>query len=436
MVHNKKAFRPRHGNNNHSFLPLPATFSRINQRKKFPVVLIGALLIWFFFNPFTFFSSLFTKPTIRSYSPPHPYSSDQLIETQSRFIYPPVEHADSLKQLGISKLVLQFTQAGSDKTELKPLAVMDDPDVNVQKAKEEEQNAKDILMNAKNHFKNQDKVVYRPKSLANYPDVVIVTAIDFNKYSLDGLTKIVQNRVDYAYHQKYGVYVRWAAEFIPQLGSMGALNEEQKAKWVRLFCLQAARLAFPHTKWFWYLDENALLMDMSISIDKILLSPESLNKQMLRDQPLIPPHGLIKTYKSTKAEGIKLIVTQSDKMIETNSFFVKNDAFGKALIEIWSDPLYKNYPSFPHGPDSALTHMLQWHPFVLSKTAIVRAKLIAASHDTTTTTNNNNNNKNVAKSETYENGDLVAQWSSCKGSEECEAILNVYSGKKSKNEKV
>ena len=46
---------------------------------------------------------------------------------------------------------------------------------------------------------------------------MIVTAVDFNKYSLDGLTKIVQNRVDYAHLQNYGVYVRWSEEFYQYL---------------------------------------------------------------------------------------------------------------------------------------------------------------------------------------------------------------------------
>ena len=50
------------------------------------------------------------------------------------------------------------------------------------------------------------------------------------------------------------------------------------------------------------------------------------------------------------------------------------------MLDIWGDNLYLNYPNFPYGPDSALTHILQWHPFILSKTTIVPTKTISASH--------------------------------------------------------
>lgn len=106
--------------------------------------------------------------------------------------------------------------------------------------------------------------------MKNYPEVIVVTAVDFDKYSVDGLAKIVQNRVDYAHFQKYGVYVRWAQEFIPQLNSMVALTDKERSKWVRLFCMRAAMFAFPHAKWFWYLDEDGLIMDMTVNIQKIV----------------------------------------------------------------------------------------------------------------------------------------------------------------------
>ncbi|KAI3404947.2 MNN11 [Candida oxycetoniae] len=389
----------------------------MNNRKRLPLIIIGLLFLWYIFNPFAFISHIFHTSTVRSYPPPHPYSSKHTIETQLKSIYPRIQDANYLKQLGVRNLIASVKTPGYDEPELKSLNILDDEDTSVQKAKEDEQNEKDPLLKAKNYFKNQDKIVYRPKSLDNYPEVVIVTVVDFNKYSEGGLVKIVQNRVDYAHYQKCGLYVRWAQEFIPQLGSLAALEDDQKSKWVRLFCLRAAMFAFPHAQWFWYLDENGLIMDMSRNIQQILLNPEALEKQMLRDQPLIPPDGLIKTYKSTKAKSIKLIAAQLDTMIETGSFFVKNDAFGKALVDIWSDKLYLNYKSFPYETDSALTHILQWHPLVLSKTALVPAKAICAPHSSKDSKN------------TYQDGDFVASWSSCKTNEECESILNIYQNK-------
>lgn len=410
------AFKPRYGKSNPSYLPLPATFGRLNQRRSLPLMIIGIIVVWYLFAPFSILSIMFRSSSVPHYPPAHPYTTKHVIEKQSKYIYPPIEQASLLKQLTAQKLV--HLAKIDDKMVLQPLSVLDNPDPTVQKLKEKDENEKDQFMKAKIFFKNQDRIVFKPKSLKNYPEVIVVTAVDFDKYSVDGLAKIVQNRVDYAHFQKYGVYVRWAQEFIPQLNSMVALTDKERSKWVRLFCMRAAMFAFPHAKWFWYLDEDGLIMDMTVNIQKKLLNSEVLNSQMLRDQPLIPKTGLIKTYKSIKAENTQLILTQSDKKIETTSFVVRNGPVGKAVTEVWSNELYLNYQSFPYGPDSALTHLLQWHPFVLSKTTLVPAKIICAAHS-----------QNNANDYTYEEGDLVAQWSDCKLSTECEEILNAYQPK-------
>ncbi|WLF77874.1 putative alpha-1,6-mannosyltransferase mnn11 [Lodderomyces elongisporus] len=432
MFHNsnkKNVFKPRY-DNSQSFLPLPATFSRINNKRRLPLVIVGLILIWFFFNPLAFLSSHLKTSKIPQYPPAHPYSTKHIVETSSRFIFPPIEHAPLLKQLGAAKLVATLKLVDSDRVELRPLTLLENENFEIQQAKERDENAKDTFMKAKNTFKNQDRVVYKPKPGAEYPDVVIVTVVDFDRYSLDGLSKIVQNRVDYAHFNKYGIYVRWKQEFTSQLGSLAALDDVEKSKWTRLFALEAAMLAFPESSWFWYLDEDALIMDLNSNLNKQFLSAEILNQRILRDQPLIPPDGLIKTYKSTKPQNVKLILTQSDSKIETNSFLIKNDkaseGFGKALVQIWSNSLYMNYQSFPYGPDSALTHILQWHPFVLSKTAIIPGKVIAASHDIPKDDETKEGGKEKVG---YEDGDFVVQWSSCKTAQECETILNIYHSK-------
>ena len=60
---------------------------------------------------------------------------------------------------------------------------------------------------------------------------------------------------------------------------------------------ESCYVCLPKTKWFWYLDENGLIMNMNINIHDYMLKPEILNSIMLRDLPLIPPDGIIKTYK-------------------------------------------------------------------------------------------------------------------------------------------
>ncbi|CAX44484.1 alpha-1,6-mannosyltransferase, putative [Candida dubliniensis CD36] len=427
-------FKPKYGKSNYpsssssssSFLPLPATFHQINRKKRLPLILIILLFIWYicfnsFLSPFPYlFSKSITK---KNYPRAHPLTSTQFIETSSKYIYPPIEHAPLLKQLTTRKLFIEhtFKENGIDKTGIKSLNFLDDPHENLQKIKEKEENDNSPLNAAKNYFKNQDKIVFKPKKSSSssnkYPEIVIVTAVDFNKYSLDGLTKIVQNRVDYAHLQNYGVYVRWSEEFLPILNNFQYLDDKERIKWIRVYCMKAAMFAFPKTKWFWYLDQDGLIMNMNINIYDYILNPEILNSIMLRDLPLIPPDGIIKTYKNAQANSIRFLLIQSNQKIETNSFLMKNDFIGKSMIDIWGDNLYFQYPNFPYGPDSALTHILQWHPFILSKTTIIPAKTIGSSH---------NFNDNSPKNLIYEDGDFVAQWSNCKNPTDCENILNIY----------
>ncbi|EMG46652.1 MNN11 Probable alpha-1 [Candida maltosa Xu316] len=408
--------KPKYGKK--SFLPLPATFHQINRRTKLPLIILACLFIWYFLNPFSFVHHIFYQSTTRtSYPKAHPFTSEHVIETTSKYIYPPIEHAPTLKELTPQKLFIEHTYRVGDENriKIKSLNAFDDPDVNVQKKKEDEENKKSELDKAKNFFKNQDKVVYKG-GLANYPEIVIVTAVDFNKYSLDGLTKVVQNRVDYAHLHNYGVYVRWYQEFLPMFDDFSALNDKERAKWVRIYSLKAAMFAFPHAKWFWYLDQDSLIMNMKTNIEDYMLKPSVLDSIMLKDQPLIPPNGLIKTYKKAKAESVRFILTQSDQKIETNSFLIKNDYIGKMVLDWWSDKLYVQYTGFPYSTDSSLTHILQWHPFILSKTTIVPTKTIAAGHPF----------KDTPANAVFKDGDFVAQWSQCNNPTECESILDTY----------
>lgn len=416
-------FKPRHGKHNSiSFLPIPATFSTSLQRRNIPQILLIILLIVYFFNPFTLISHYFRASPISKYPPPHALTSKHTINSHSKFIYPHIEDAPSLKDMPIDKLmkVSQVRDANFpeiEKTVFASLNSMDDPDPKVQREKEKEENAVSDIAKVINNFKNHDKVIFNPKSMSNYPEVVIVTSIDYTKYSVDALVKIVQNRVDYGHLHNYGVYVRWSQEFLPIINSVNNLYERERSKWVRIYALQAARFAFPRAKWFWYLDQSSFIMDMNVNIEEYILTPTALEPIMMRDQPLVPPKGAIKTYKSVKAESIKLILTQSETMVETASFLIKNDEISKSIIESLGDPLYLNYVSFPYGPDSALTHILQWHPFVLSKTSIVPTKTISAAHRF---------RDDTPEQFVYSEGDFVVQWADCKTADVCEKLLDEY----------
>lgn len=393
------------------------------QSNKLGVLLVTLVLFWFF-NPLSWVSSYFGPPAPR-YPEAYPHTSKHVIETPSKYIFPAVEDVPRLKELGAKNLVRQVRVKDTEvpemeKTIFQSLNVLDDQDPLVQKQKEDAENAKLSDAKVKNTFKNHDKVVFRPKSLKNYPKAVIVTAVDFDRYSVDAITKIVQNRVDYGHEQNYGVYVRWVQEFVPMMNSLNFLTDRERSKWIRLYCLRAAMFAFPQAEWFWYFDQDGLVMNLKVDLIKYLVDAESLKKSMLLEQPVIPPDGLIKTYKNVQPSRIRLIFTQSDRKLESGSFIIKNDFLGKGLLDTWGDRLFLNYNNFPYGPESAITHILQWHPFVLSRTAIVPARTINSLHSDSKLDEKANDQFH------YHSGDLVVQWSNCETPLKCEEVLSGY----------
>lgn len=423
-------FRPKFKGQK-GILPLSSSFNRIDNFKRYRsgIIIIGLLILWFLFDPYTNIRIRFYSKSAFTLPPAHPLTSKNVIPTNSKYIYPAVEKSDLLVQLGLNKLfkVTDIRDAKAPDVEqivVKSLNYFDDVNEAVQKAKEEEENASLELEKVKNNFKNHDKVVYTPKDKNKYPEVVIVTALDFEKYSNGDLVNLVQNRIDYAYQQDYGLYVRYYQEFAPVFNSVKFMKKSEEAKWARIFALRAAMFAFPKAKWFWYLDQDSLIMNPTINLKQYLLLPEALSPVMLREKSIIPPDGLIKTYKNSNAEDMRIIITQSDSKLETYSFLVKNDYLGKCIIESWSNHLFRSYGNFPFGPDSALTHALQWHPYILSKTAIVPARTIAAQQtdvDISDVTNGQQGDHIH-----YNKGDLVVSWSDCKDTAQCQQSLKKY----------
>lgn len=404
---------------------MPTFKPRSRTRLKWPLLAVVAVaVIWYFQLHHAVGQRLFPRTQNRVYPQAHPLTSTTNKYTLSRYIYPPIEDAALLKELGSENLVVQAKVRDAEfiefeRTLLLSHNVNDDPDVKAQMEKEKEENELSDLLRAKNNFKNHDKWVHRPSN-GEYPEVVVVTAIDFDQYLMDLLIKIVQNRVDYAHAQSYGLYVLWYQTFLPRLNALTYLSDRQKRKWVRIYCLQAAMHAFPGLKWFWYLDEQGFIMDDTVDMALYMLNPQLLEPIMKREQPIMLPLGVIKTYKNTKGSLVNLIVTQLKEKIETHSFVVQNNPLGRLVVQQWGDPLYLNYQNFPAGPDLALTHILQWHPFVLLKLAIVPTRTISSSHV----------DSNPDDTQNYHEGDFVVQWADIEDRAKSEQVLNFYAKKK------
>ncbi|KAK6359384.1 hypothetical protein TWF696_000544 [Orbilia brochopaga] len=224
------------------------------------------------------------------------------------------------------------------------------------------------------------------------PPVVLVVAVDKKGMSSVYSERILENRRRYA--------AKWGYEvFVGDLGAYSAGNEydfkdgsgqtrEYSKSFNKLPMIRHAMATYPYTRTFWFLSSDSLIINMDLSLDAHILSRKRLTNLMLRDHPVIPPTSIIKTFKHNEADDVQFIITQDTKSVRSDSFIVRRKpdempgrikpgktVFGYYLMDVWYDPLYRFY-HFKDAETSALEHMVQWHPTILAKMAIIPQRLM------------------------------------------------------------
>jgi mannan polymerase II complex MNN11 subunit len=64
---------------------------------------------------------------------------------------------------------------------------------------------------------------------------------------------------------------------------------------------------------------------------------------MLKDVPIVPPDSIIKTFTHLQEKDVDLIITQDKEDLNPGSFILRNGEFARFFLDIWFDPLYRNY---------------------------------------------------------------------------------------------
>ncbi|KAH7149890.1 galactosyl transferase GMA12/MNN10 family-domain-containing protein [Dactylonectria estremocensis] len=209
---------------------------------------------------------------------------------------------------------------------------------------------------------------YREHVPSGKPPVVILTVIDPTKYSDTYLKTITDNREQYA--AKHGYETMTVRLF--DYDTKGAPQS-----WARIIAMRHALSLYPEARFVWLLDQNAYIMELNLSLEEQLTKPEKLEELMIKDQSIVPPDSIIKTFTHLKGEEAAFIISQDDVGLVTNSFLVRTGDWAKFFIETWMDPLYRSY-NFQKAERHALEHIVQWHPTILSKLALVPQRTIAS----------------------------------------------------------
>ncbi|OAR02862.1 hypothetical protein LLEC1_01751 [Akanthomyces lecanii] len=248
-------------------------------------------------------------------------------------------------------------------------------------------------------FKPGKQSPYHERQPAGTPTVVLVTVLDTKQYSPAYLKTISENREEYASRHGYKTMITEAYQY----DTAGA-----PTTWTKLMATRHALTKFPDCKFVWYLDQDSYIMNPSQSLEDLVLQSKQLESLMIRGQPVVPPDSIIKTFSHLRGEHIDVILSQDKSGLVHNNIIIRNGEWAKFFIETWLDPLYRSY-NFQKAERHALEHIVQWHPTVLSKLALVPQRTFASYSKPTL-------------GEQYQEGDFVAMFAGCShtGGESCE----------------
>lgn len=158
--------------------------------------------------------------------------------------------------------------------------------------------------------------------------------------------------------------------------------------------LRHALTKYPHSTYFFNLSPHSLIMNPKISLSSHVMNKKRLESIMLRDKPVVPPDSVIRTFTHLKGDKVDLVLTQDSEGLCQGSFVLRRGEWAKFFLDTWFDPLYRSY-NFQKAEAHALVgssissgcslfpltfpaqeHVVQWHPTILTKLALVPQNLI------------------------------------------------------------
>ncbi|PSR90507.1 galactosyl transferase GMA12/MNN10 family-domain-containing protein [Coniella lustricola] len=238
------------------------------------------------------------------------------------------------------------------------------------------------------------------------PPAVIVTVLDENRFGAKYTALLKENRKLYA--EKYGYET-----FFPNVGDYELLSAP--SSWTKVVAMRHAMTKFPDATYLWYVDVDTFIMSPHQSIDKDVMATAKLEEKMIVDHPVVPPDSIIHTFSHLRGEDVDLVLTQDKQGLVTSTFVLRNSEWSRFFLETWFDPIYRSY-NFQKAETHALEHIVQWHPTILSKLALVPQRTI-------------NSYSSASRGEEYQTGDLAVRFPACTKSSKsptCEAEAEPY----------
>ena len=109
------------------------------------------------------------------------------------------------------------------------------------------------------------------------------------------------------------------------------------------------------------------------------MNTKRLESLMIRDQPIVPPDSVIKTFSHLKGNQIDFVLTQDKEGLAEGSFIIRRGEWSKFFLDTWFDPLYRSY-NFQKAETHALVSNLGPAPQIGTDIAIGTHCAVASHH--------------------------------------------------------
>ncbi|EHL00281.1 putative Sphingosine-1-phosphate lyase [Glarea lozoyensis 74030] len=84
-------------------------------------------------------------------------------------------------------------------------------------------------------------------------------------------------------------------------------------------------------------------MNPELKVETHIMDKKRIESLMIKDQPIVPPDSVIKTWPHLKGENVEFVLTQDKDGLAQGSFILKRGDWSKFFLDTWFDPLYRSY---------------------------------------------------------------------------------------------
>jgi mannan polymerase II complex MNN11 subunit len=210
------------------------------------------------------------------------------------------------------------------------------------------------------------------------PSVVLVTVFNEQTMSATMMDQVRKNREDYAERHGY-------TNFFTNVSTYNDLVFPSPVSWATVPALRHALTLYPTTNYLWSLSAHSLITSPSLSLSAHIFN--NLTDLMQKDIPVVPPDSVIRTFSHLKPTSCHLIMAQDMDNLAHTSILMRNsptfrstgepDNWAMYFLDAWFDPLYRSY-AFQKAEQHALEHIVQWHPTVLAKLALIPQRMLVS----------------------------------------------------------